>query len=134
MANGYGTTQPPPIRSTPYAPQSRGYIGLIIIGIILMMVGGIVSVSWGLLDDPDDYTYSSMDSDNTDQEDYEDNVRTIRTLGSIIMFIGAIPIAIGLVLGAINDESLHPNTRLGLLIAMGLIVGLKIASFLTYYL
>jgi hypothetical protein len=135
MVNEFGTTQP--VRqSRPLQhnyPASRGYVGLIIIGIIILLVGGIISVSWGLLDDPDESPYSMGSSDNTDQEEYEDNCRIIRTIGSLIMFVGVIPLGIGLVIGAINDDSLHPNTRLGLLIALGLIVGFKIASFLSYY-
>jgi len=110
---------------------------LIIIGIIILLVGGIVSVSWGLLDDPDDnsssYNFDSSSNSQDEQEEYNDNCRTIRTIENILMFVGVIFLSTGLVIGAIKDNSLYPNTHLGMLIAISLIVGFKIASFLNYY-
>ncbi len=101
-----------------FAPQ-KPYLGLIIIGIIILLVGGLIYISAGFLDDPEDYT---------EMEDYSDGVRTITTLGNLLGYIGLILLSIGLIIGAIKDEDLPANVRLGMFIAMGLIVGLKIMS------
>ena len=114
---GHRSTMPPP----GYTRSSgKGYLALIITGIIILMVGGIIYVCWGFLDDPDE------DSDSDDREKYSDNVRLISTTGNLLQYIGIIILSIGLVLGAVKDETIHQNVRLGMLIAMGLIIGFKI--------
>jgi purine-cytosine permease-like protein len=112
---------PPPLQHHAMAgyPQPRGYLGLIIIGIIIIMVGGIVLASWGFLDDPDE--------NGEKREDYNDNVRTITTSGNLIQYVGLLILSIGLILGAVKDETLPPNIRLGMVIAMGIIIGFKIS-------
>lgn len=116
---------PQPVRTTPTAPYgpSRNYMGLIIGGIVVLLVGGIIFISAGFINDPEDYD---------EMEDYTDQVRLITTLGSLIEYIGLIILSIGLIKGAVNDNSLHPNVRLGMLIALGLIVGFKIMSFIPW--
>lgn len=88
-----------------------------------MLVGGIIFISVGFVDDPEDYD---------EREEYEDTVRTISTLGNIIQYVGLMVLSVGLIIGAIKDESLHANVRLGMLIAMGLIVGFKIMSLIPW--
>ena len=78
--------------------------------------------STGLIDDPDEW-------DDGDREEYSDTVRTYATIGNMIEYIGIMVLSIGLIIGAIKDDGLHANVRLGMLIAMGLIIGFKIASF-----
>jgi hypothetical protein len=58
---------PPPMYG--YRP-SRGYIALIIIGLIIFIVGGIVSISWGYI--------------TPDYNGYSDHVRIIVTTGNMI--------------------------------------------------
>jgi purine-cytosine permease-like protein len=110
---------PPPQHAMHGYPQPRGYLGLIIIGIIIVMVGGIVLASWGFLDDPDE--------NGEKREDYNDNVRTITTSGNLIQYVGLLILSIGLILGAVKDDTLPPNIRLGMVIAMGIIIGFKIS-------
>jgi hypothetical protein len=107
-------------------PPPRTYIGLLLAGVILLLIGGIVLISSGFIDDPDEV--NSWD-DNDEREEYSDTVRTITTLGNVIQYVGIMVLSIGLILGAIKDESLHANVRLGMLVAMGLIIGFKIMSF-----
>lgn len=117
---------PQPVPTAPvttYSPP-RTYIGYLLGGIIVLLIGGLIFISAGFVDDPEDYD---------EREEYEDTVRTISTLGNITQYVGLIVLSIGLILGAIKDESLHANVRLGMLIAMGLIVGFKIMSFYPWF-
>ncbi len=118
-----------PYEEPPYAyPPTRGYLSLIIIGIIVLMGGAIIYIGSGFLDDPDDPDY-----DSNEKEEYYDNVRTIMSVGNLIQYIGIILLSIGLLLGAVNDDRLPINVRLGLLIAMGVIIGFKISgTYITY--
>ena len=84
------------------------------------MVGGIIYASWGFMDDPDD------DSDDKEREKYSDSIRILVTLGNFLEYIGIMILSIGLILGAVKGKSIHPNVRLGMLIAMGLVIGFKI--------
>jgi hypothetical protein len=105
-------------------PPSRGYVSMILVGIIILMVGGIIAVSAGFMDDPDN---------GGDREEYYDNLRTITTLGKLVQYIGLIIFSIGMVQGAITDNRIPINVRMGLLIAMGIIVGFSLSSvYLSY--
>ena len=132
MENEIGMSQPArQIRPSQHSyPPSRGYLGLIIVGIIVLLVGGIIFASFGFL-------YPETESDNiysssSYSKEYRDNRRIITTVGNIVEYIGVIILAIGLTIGAISDTSLHGNTKLGMLIAMGLIVGFKVGGFFNY--
>ena len=52
MENEIGMSQPArQIRPSQHSyPPSRGYLGLIIVGIIVLLVGGIIFASYGFLD------------------------------------------------------------------------------------
>ncbi len=132
MENEIGMSQPArQIRPSQHSyPPSRGYLGLIIVGIIVLLVGGIIFASYGFLDPEteSDNIYSS----SSYSKEYRDNRRIITTVGNIVEYIGVIILAIGLTIGAISDTSLHGNTKLGMLIAMGLIVGFKVGGFFNY--
>jgi hypothetical protein len=99
-------------------------LGLIIVGIIILLVGGLIYISAGFIDDPEDYN---------EREDYTDGVRTVTTLGNLLEYIGLILLSVGLIVGALKDDDLPANVRLGMLIAMGLIVGFKIMSFYPWF-
>ncbi len=109
----------PPIRGRPQY-RSSPFLAIIIIGIIIIMVGGIISACWGFIEDPDD------DSDSDDREEYSDSIRILTSVGNLTQYIGIMILAIGLILGAVKETTLHPNIRLGMLIAMGLVIGFKI--------
>jgi hypothetical protein len=100
-----------------YRP-ARGYVGLIIIGLIILIVGGIISVSWGYI--------------TPDYSGYSDHVRVIATTGNIIQLIGLIIFSVGIVSGSLRDDSLPTNARLGMLIAMGIILGFKFGGYILY--
>ena len=52
----------------------------------------------------------------------------------ILEYIGLGFLTAGLLYGAIRDEKLSPNVRLGMVIAVGLIIGLKLMSYsYSYY-
>ena len=112
---------PPPYpENEHHYPPSRGYVSMIVVGIIILMIGSILLVSWGFMDDPD--------SGDSGREEYYDNIRTISTLGKMTQFIGLIILSIGMIQGAISDNNIPINVRMGLLIAMGIIIGFSISS------
>jgi len=146
QTNPTSTYQQPPQNNTPqYSyPQSRTYLMLIIVGIIILMIGGIINISLGFLDAPerpdyDDYVYGSSDYQdaveqyNKDTEGYQDAKRLIPTIGQMFEYIGLLLLSLGLIIGSIKDDSLPANARLGLLLAFGLIVGLKFISIIFSY-
>lgn len=104
---------PPP--GAPFGP-GRGYAGLILVGILILLIGGMVSSASGFLD-PSEYD---------EYNEYQDAVRVTTAIGAIIQYVGLILMSIGMLIGAIRDETLPQNVRLGILIAMGLIIGFKI--------
>ena len=146
-------TQPPsPAYETPtynagfqQPPRAagKGYVTLILIGIAILLIGGIIGASAGFLDDPvrpdsDDFEdYSDYEKAikkyNEKSEEYKDNTRQINTIGEIVKYIGLIGFAFGMVLGSFKDRELSPNTRLGMLVAMAIVIGFKISGSILYY-
>jgi hypothetical protein len=149
MTNGYDEAPRPPQPPAAYQPPpaqygpSKGYIGMIIIGVFILLIGGIVGVSHGFLNDPmspdsDDYdNYSDYEKAQknyrNDMEAFKDNGRVISTLGNIIQYVGLILLGVGMVLGSLRDTSLSPNIRLGMLLALAIIIGFKIGGSVVQY-
>lgn len=134
--------EPPSRRSPPPPPRykhkySNEYLYYITFAIIILVGGGIVTGSVGFLEDPEEVEYDHDDYNKykKEREEYLDNIRWIQTLGNMIQYIGIMCLAIGIFLGAMKDENLPINVKLGMLIAFGLIVGLKISSsiIIPYY-
>ena len=92
------------------------------------MVGGIIVSSVGLMDDPDpkDYDTDEYDDYQEDQEEYEDAVSAMNGAGNLVEYIGLLFLSLGVLLGVFKDTSLGNNTKLGLLIALGVMIGFKI--------
>ena len=142
---------PPPPPSQQYIthssraeePSNEGYKILIIAGLIILLVGSIISACDGLINDPmspdsDDYDdYDDYEEAQKqyrkDIEGYKDNIRYLRSTGSVIQFVGLIVFSSGIVLGALGTNKLSPNVRLGMLISMGLIVGFRIMGMIIMY-
>jgi len=133
----YPPMQPPPIYTTGppgglYIPR-KGYINVIIFGIILLLIGGIIFVSSGFLDDPYEPDYDDYGEYQEDEEDYRDNIRLIQTIGSVVQYFGLILFSWGMLIGALTDRDLAQNIRLGMLISLGIIIGFKIGGSVVYY-
>jgi hypothetical protein len=119
--------QPPYQQPGPYsrAFQEKIYVKIFILGIIFFLVGFLIAAVTGYMDAPDR-------EDFDDDEDYKDELdwynlikRSLGTTGNILEQIGLILIVVALFLGAVVDTELPPLARLGILIAVGLIIGFK---------
>lgn len=95
--------------------QSKAYITLIIIGIILLMVsGGILALLYVMNSGAD----------------------IVMMLGIIINEVGVGLLALGLIMGAMKDDSLHHITRLAMIIGMAVVVAylhLKVVNWSPYW-
>jgi hypothetical protein len=133
-----GEEEERPVRPPPQ-PMGRvgppiGYMMLIIIGLIIFLVGGIIGYSTGFMDDPDPVDYDTSNPDeqedwDKDTEEYSDGIRSMNAIGRIVELLGLMILSLGLVLGAVRDERLPAHVRLGLLIALGLIFGIKFGGY-----
>lgn len=83
------------------APPGIGYLNIILIGIVLLMVSGILFSLIYVLNDGQD---------------------VVLMLGVIVNEVGLGLMAIGLVMGALKDESLHSHTRVAMLISTAIII------------
>ena len=136
----------PSPKQNPYAPlprkkntfdtlfQSKFYIRLFMFGIICFLVGYILVNSTGYMTPPDsdDYEDDSGNMDADDREQYERDMdtydlirRSLTTTGIILEQIGIILIVLGLFIGAIIDETLPTYVRMGMLIAVGLVIAFQ---------
>ena len=82
--------------------------------------------------DSDDYEDDSGNMDADDRERYERDMdtydlirRSLTTTGIILEQIGIILIILGLFIGAIIDDSLPTYVRMGMLIAVGLVIAFQ---------
>ena len=123
---------PPAIQHPPqmYPPVKKGYVTLATIGIVILLIGGIITVSVGFLKQPDSDDYDDTEDYHNAVEGYNDLRRIIPTLGAVIQYVGVILFALGLLTGGLTDTELSPNIRLGILIALGIIVGLMAGNVL----
>ncbi len=140
-----GPPPPPPPPSHPdrpgygHLPHGGGpppsYMGRVTAGIIILLIGSIIMASTGFINDPyeEDYDDEDRDEYRDDVESYQDGVRTMNALGQIIQIIGLMILALGLATGALTDDRLGPAVRAGMLIAMGIIVGMKMGATTLYY-
>lgn len=84
----------------------------------------IIVTSAQLLVDYDGYYYDG---------DYDRNlVKNLTTIGGMIGHIGTMTLVIGLLITGFMAQNIGQNTRMGLLIATGLVVGLWLGLRLTY--
>lgn len=132
--------QAPPIK------KSVPYLWLTLIGIVILLVGGITYNGVDFWERPDEEDYGLDEFDYDDYgtkaykdrknvyddacESYEDTIRNIRATGKLVQHVGLIFLSIGLFMGAIGDDKLPPNVRLGMLVVLGLILGVKFISLI----
>lgn len=134
--------QPQNLSHSPPIKKSELYFQLIIIGIVALLLGGLIIGIMGFFECPDldDYVgdldygseaYITKDKEyDEDYETYDDNERTILSTGRIVEHIGLIFLSIGVFMGAIKDDKLPPNVRLGMLVVLGLILAVKYVSLM----
>ena len=121
--------------------KNSTYVKFITIGLIVLMLGGVVTISANFINDPkrpdDSYDSEAQDKYDDDAERYKDTTRVIRASGGILQLIGVTFLCLGMVVLGIYNKNLSPYVRLGLLIAAGLIIGLKFGggggNFISYY-
>jgi len=124
--------QPPMHRPVQHSPSHNpNYLSIAIVGIIILMIGSIIWVSGGFLDPGSDA--SGILTTYSTSTDYKNNRRILTTVGNLVEYIGVFILSIGLLIGALGNNNLSANTRMGMLIAMGLIIGFKIGGFFNYF-
>lgn len=115
--------------------RERFYFKLFILGIIFFFVGYLLISSLGYTIPPerDDYEDSDGNLEDDDRKRYEDDVdlynlikRSMTTTGIILEKAGLILIVLALFIGAVVDEKLPSYARMGMFIALGLIIGLNL--------
>jgi hypothetical protein len=82
------------------------YLGLVLFGGILLVVGLIIGSAATFTDEPGD----------------------VRAIGEIIGAVGGLMLVLGLLLPAYLAKELDPLVRTGLLIAMAIVTGLLVVS------
>jgi hypothetical protein len=124
-------------------PPKKPYLTMILAGLAILIIGGIIAASAGFLNDPlqpdrddfdDDGDYDEAQKEfREDQEKFQDNTRYINAVGNVVQYIGLLAFGIGMITGALSDDKLSQNTKMGMFIAMAIIIGFKIAGSITYY-
>jgi len=104
--------QQQPYYPPPAPAPGIGYVNLILIGIVLLMVSGVLFSLLYVLNDGQD---------------------VVAMLGVIVNEVGLGLMAIGLVMGAFKDASLHHHTRVAMLIAMGITIAYVHLRLITLY-
>jgi len=139
------TVQPQnqPQITKPPSPQIQGYRKHAINGIIILLIGGLIAISAGFINDPLRPDHDSFEDNSEYQkaskeyynktESYKDQTRTVRTVGYVFQFIGLIFFSYGILIAAFLDNQLNHYTKIGLLIAWGIIIGFKIGGTFIYY-
>lgn len=89
------------------------YFELFMVGILLILIGSIIL-----------YLAGYMDSFRIEGDRYAYNLlrNGISTIGQIIKIIGMVSLSIGVFIGGVFDDKLPTYARMGMLIALGLII------------
>ena len=96
--------------------QERFYVKIFIIGLVLILIGYILATSIGYM----------VLADNIDSSTYTKIRTSLTTSGSLIKEIGMVCLVLGLFFGAVIEEKFPHYVRLGMFIALGLIVAFRI--------
>ena len=107
-------------------PVRTTYLIICCLAFGLLLISGVLSSSVRFMEEPDsdDYDYDENDKYDKDKEMYEDTVRNLLATSSLLRDCGAVTLSAGLLIGVFLDNSLSSKTKLGMLIAAGLILGL----------
>lgn len=104
------------------APIPKMFLGLCVAGIILIACGVMILVSAQFIVD--------AESDPWDDTYDENLVKNVGLVGKVIAMVGVMLLVLGLVAPGFMTPDLNPNTRMGLFIAAGIIVGLLFGTAL----
>ena len=129
--------QQPQVPPAPKEDKPR-YLYLILVGILFLLIGSILYIGMSYVERPDEEDYETDDYpygyDNpeydADKERYEDISRNVVTTGFILEGIGAYILCFGLFIGAILDKKQTNHIRLAMIVAAGLIIGLKLSGIM----
>ncbi len=112
--------------STGTNPVKTTYIIICCFAFGLLLISGILNASVRYMEEPDDddYDYDESDQYDKDLESYEDTGRNLMATSSLFRNCGAVILSAGLLIAVFLDKSLSSKTKLGMLIAVGLILGL----------
>jgi len=115
--------------------SERFYVKIFILGIIFFFAGYLFFTSMGYTIPPDRDDYENSDGflEEDDQKRYEEDLdfynlikRSMTTTGNILKTAGVILLVVALFIGAVGDNKLPSYARMGMLIALGLIVGFSL--------
>jgi len=112
--------------------MSRLTLICVIAGIVLIATGDILISCIHFLDEPEGGTssfYGNTAEDNKEQRAYESRVNRMNGIGEILGTIGMSILGVGLVTGALSDEKLPKNVRVGMMIAFGVVIGIQMRFF-----
>ena len=99
------------------------YVKLFILGMIIIFVGSLLNYFPGYMVAPDRDDYDEDDKGFEEDVDYYNMIKnSLTTTGQIIKLFGMVAISIAIFICGIFDEKLHPYVRLGIFIALGLIL------------
>lgn len=120
---------PPPVAQQ-WTPQQAPppipgkFLALCVAGIILLGCGVLIIASSQFIVDVE----ASMWDDGYDKN----LVKNIGVVGKILSMIGTMLLVLGMMAAGFMARDISPNTRMGLFIAAGLIVGLVFGTALMY--
>ncbi|MDP6156613.1 MAG: hypothetical protein QF682_10865 [Candidatus Thermoplasmatota archaeon] len=122
------------------------YVIMCFVAFGLLLISGILGGTVLYLEEPDEEDYRDDESnyrwagDTPEEQDanekaykdagesYEDSSRNLGATRVLFMNCGIVVLTFGLVIGAITDKSLSKRTKLGMLIAAGIIVAFSLGS------
>ena len=132
---------PTKIKRKERSSMGKFYVIICFVAFGLLLISGLLDSSARFQEEPDREDYEDDDGynwkgENEDQrkasekaykdavESHEDSVRTLLATTTLCRYCGAVALSFGLAIGAITDKSISKRTKLGMLIAAGIIIGL----------
>jgi len=127
------TVNSPPKKPSYYkpminSPKSKKYYIIIIAGFILILIGFCILSSQSFLRSPNRNDFDNTEDYNKASDDFYYLRNVISGISNIIQNSGIIVLAIGLLFCALKNDDLPNAVRLGMIIALCIIVGLKFGS------
>ena len=126
-------------------PSSMGkfYVIMCLIAFGLLLISGILGGAFRYLEEPEEEDYQDEEGswgENQEERDanqkayedagesYDDSQRNLGASRALFMDCGVVVLTFGLVIGAVTDRTLSKRTKLGMLIAAGIIIAFTLGS------